>query len=128
MNKRAFTLIEVLGSIALLAIALTPLMYLLSKSLQQSRRSEQMVRVLFLAQMKMDETRAGVLSDYGTDRDQAGDFSSSGYDGYKYTVTDDNASGLKTLQVRVWYDADDDDAIDAEEDRVTLDSKIADRG
>ena len=127
MNRRGFTLIEVLASVVLIAVAIIPVAEALTQGLVISAKEERLTKVIFLADRKMEEIIGKVIYDYNTDRDESGNFSEYGdldpsYSEYKYTVDDsvieDNDSKLKKIEVKVWHD---------DGESITLDTKIAER-
>ncbi|MCK4519555.1 MAG: prepilin-type N-terminal cleavage/methylation domain-containing protein [Candidatus Omnitrophica bacterium] len=130
MSKRGFTLIEVLASILLIVVALIPIMMIVPQMIENSLTDERLTRVIFLGENKMEETKRGVVSDYDVDRSASGSFSllGSDYEDYKYIITDYNTAGIKTLTVQVWYDENGDDTLDFDEQSITLDTRVADKG
>ncbi|MCP4650840.1 MAG: hypothetical protein GY853_12290 [PVC group bacterium] len=132
-NKReAFTLTEVLAGIVLLALAIIPMANYLTQSFVISVREERITKTIFLAERKMEELKGKIIYDFNTDRDaKATAFTDPGYGNYKYIVDDQTIatkkSGLKQIQVQVWYDEDGDKVIDSDEESVTLNTKIAQR-
>ncbi|MBU0651035.1 prepilin-type N-terminal cleavage/methylation domain-containing protein, partial [bacterium] len=50
MNKKGFTLIEVLASIVIIAVALIPIMLISLQTLDSSFKGENLTKVIFLAQ------------------------------------------------------------------------------
>jgi len=128
MNKKSFTLIEVLASIVLIAGALIPLMVIVPQMIRNSLKSEQLTKVIFLAQDKVEEVKRDSIDNFSVSRDEAVTAFSSPYQSYKYTVTDDEGADIKVIQVQAWHDADSDNTLDSEEDSITINTKVADRG
>ncbi|MFH0731527.1 MAG: prepilin-type N-terminal cleavage/methylation domain-containing protein [Candidatus Omnitrophota bacterium] len=132
MNKRGFTLIEAIASVLLIGVAIVPIAKILTQSFVISTKEERFTKVVFLAERKIEEVKNKALYDFNTDRDQSATaFTDTGFTNYKYTVADniieDDDSALKQIQVIVWHDEDNDNAVDANEESITLDTKIAER-
>jgi len=127
-DKKGFTLIEVLAAIILIAAALIPIMIITSQIIEKSLKDEHLTKVIFLAEGKIEDVKRSVIDSFSTSADEAVTSFDSPDEDYKYTVFDDEASGIKVIQVRVWYDENDDDVLDSNESNITLDTKVADRG
>lgn len=128
LSLTGFTLIEVLASIVLIAVALIPIMIIVSQIIENSLKSERLTKVIFLGESKIEEVKRDVINDFSTSRDESATAFASPYDDYKYTVADDEGTDIKVIQVQVWYDGDGDSALGSGEESITLDAKIADRG
>ena len=127
VNKGGFTLIEILASIVLIAVALVPLMQILAQSLGLSMKEERLTKVIFLGERKMEEVRGKVTYDFDTSRAESAAQFLVPYDEYKYTVADDEGADIKVISVTVWHDEDDDDVVDNDEETITMDTRVADR-
>ncbi|MFH1776090.1 MAG: type II secretion system protein [Candidatus Omnitrophota bacterium] len=128
MRKNGFTLIEVLASIVLITVALIPIMRIIPQMIENSLKAERLTTAIFLAQGKTDEVKNALINSFSTSQDAAVTAFASPYTSYKYIVTDDDSTGIKDIQVEVWYDEDDDDSRDATEESITINTKVADRG
>lgn len=128
MNKKSFTLIEVLASIVLLSGALIPLMVIVPQMIRNSLKSEQLTKVVFLAENKMEEVKCKTIDTFATSRDETVTAFSSPYGDYKYTVTDDEGADIKIIQVQTWYDENGDSVLDSGESSIIINTKVADRG
>jgi len=128
MNRNGFTLIEVLAAIILIAAALIPIMIITSQIIEKSLKDEHLTKVIFLAEGKIEDVKRSVINSFSTSADEAVTSFDSPDEDYKYTVSDDEAFGIKVIQVRVWYDDNNNDTIDSGESNITLDTKVADRG
>jgi len=127
MSKhKSFTLIEVLAAIILIAVALTPLMYILAQSLRLSVKEERLTKVIFLGTRKIEEAAADVSYNFTSSVSQ-GPEEFSDYSGYKYTVSDDEDPDIKSISTTVWYDENDDNSVDSNEESLTLDTKVSNR-
>ncbi len=126
IKHKSFTLIEVLAAIILIAVALTPLMYILAQSLRLSVKEERLTKVIFLGTRKMEDVFSGVVYNFTPSVDQ-GPVEFSDYLGYKYIVNDDENATIKTIAVTTWYDENNNDSVDSDEESVTLDTKICNR-
>lgn len=127
-DNKGFTLIELLAAIVLVALALIPIMMITTQMLDSSMKDEHLTKVIFLAEHKMEQVKRELVNDFSTSRDESVTAFDSPYDDYKYTVSDDEASGIKVIQVNVWYDEDNDNTLDSNERSITLNTKVADRG
>jgi prepilin-type N-terminal cleavage/methylation domain-containing protein len=132
-DVRGFTYLELLAAIAIMALALLPIMRLLPEGMKAASRVERLTRSALLAQDKMDEVRSRVLSTnliYGFNQDynESATAFPAPDDDYKYTVTDNQAANIKTLNVTVWFDEDGDNVQGPDEESVGVDTKVADRG
>lgn len=124
---------EILATMLIMTIALIPIMRIMPEGMKATTRVERLTKAALLAQGKMDEIRSQIL---GTDENYgfSNDYTESATAfpnpdaSFKYTVTDDQGTNIKELRVSVWFDEDDDDIQDSDEESVTLDTKIADRG
>lgn len=128
MKRCGFTLIEVLASIALIAVALIPIMVIVPQMIENSLKSERLTKVIFLVENKTEEVKRDAIYDFSTSCDESVTAFTSPYGDYKYTVSDDEGTEIKVIQVQVWYDEDTDNILDSGEDSIVLDTKIADRG
>lgn len=128
MDKRAFTLIEVLASVMLIAIALAPLMMIMPQIIQNSLKSERLCKVVFLAEGKIETIKRSVINSFSTSRDETVTAFGAPFASYKYTVSDNKAAGIKNIQVTVWYDDNGNNAFDVGEDSIMLYARIANRG
>jgi len=127
MKKKSFTLLEVLTSIVLIAIAMIPLMQIVTQGLVLSQKEEKVTKVIFLAQNKIEEIVNKVEYNFDLSRDSQGVFSSP-YGNYRYIVTDNEASSIKMVSVSVWCDENASSTIDNDEENISLSTKITDKG
>lgn len=128
MNKHGWTLIEVLLSIVLIAAALIPIMIITSQMIESSLKTERFTTVIFLGEQKMEEVKRDAITNFTDSRDASAAAFPSPYGDYKYTVSDDEGLSIKVMRVQSWYDEDGDNILDAAEESITFDTKIADRG
>ena len=142
-GERGFTMVEVLASVALLAIAVTPMMGLFTLAPRFHVQREQQIRAAFLAQLRLEDVKQKLGSDFGSadykkssgsatdfdDGDSGGpdDFFPASDSKFRYTVDYSNDSGIKDLTIIVWYDGDSDNNIDTNEQWVELNTKVARR-
>lgn len=138
-NKKGFTYLEILATILIMTIALIPIMRIMPEGMKVTRRVERLTQASFLAQQKMEDIRRTIFDpDYdfdNTDSSEGATAFSSPFGSYKYTVTDNQGTGIKELNVSAWFDENDNDIIDTysapyqeDEVSVSLDTKIANRG
>ncbi len=141
-----FTMVEVLASLALLAITVTPLMGLFTMAPMLHAYREQQLRAAFLAQLRLEQVKNKATHNFGADYNQSVDtfyttteddedyglFDDSDAE-YRYTVTDDNYIMestdvvMRDITITVWYDKNGNSAYDSDEQGVTLVTKVARR-
>lgn len=131
-SAAGLSLVEVLAAVAILGIAVTPMLGMLREGLVASRRVESLSRSLLLAESKYEELKARIQSPvppygYDVDYDQTAVALPPPDGEYRCTVVDDAAPALRTLAVTVWHDLDGDGLQDANEIAVSLDTRVADR-
>ncbi len=131
-DESGFTMLEILASVAILSIAVIPMLSLLTSAPVLHAEREQQTRAAFLAQLKLEAVKQKVLydDDFAIDYDEAATAFSAPDSEFKYTVTDTDDPGgddMKDLTVHVWYDENDSDSQDAGEQTVTLKTKVAKR-
>ncbi len=127
-DNKGFTLIEVLAAIVLIMLALIPIMVIVPRIIENSLNAQRLTTVIFLAESKMEEVKRDAINNFSASRDEAVTGFSSPYTDYKYTITDNEGTEIKAIQVQAWHDEDADNALDAIEQSITLDTKVADRG
>ena len=132
-NKKGFTYLEILAALVILAVALIPIMRVMPEGMAATTRVERLTRGGLLAQSKADEVRSQILGtnpSYGFSKDYTESATAfpAPDSSYKYTVSDDNSANIKELNTTVWFDEDNDGVQDSDEENVSLDVKIADRG
>ena len=135
---KGFTLIEVLGAIAIFAMLIALIMIVVAGSLVISKDTEITSRNIVLCSRKMDETKAkisgrstdvGYIFGWNRDYTETAAAFPAPDAGYKYTVSDPNypAALIRDVAVTVWYDEDGDSLLDSDEKRITLNTKITKR-
>jgi len=136
MTKKAFTIIEVLGAIVILGIAMVPVIGLIQSTLVISQKQEWETKVLYLAQQRLEEEIELLRDDFlkaeppgglleGNYRFIIQYFQDQTMDAIPLPIPLDQ---LKIVQVTVWYDEDaSGEPPDAGETRVILSTKLARR-
>ena len=129
MFRRGFTLIEVLGAIVLLSVAIVPVMALIRNTLIITQKQEWNLRCLYLAKQKMEETMELLRDDFSASITTSGNLGGN----YEYTVALTQNGGISTDALKiitgtVWYDEDGDESIDSGEVNVVLSDKLANLG
>jgi prepilin-type N-terminal cleavage/methylation domain-containing protein len=135
MRRRAetgLTLVEVLAAVAILGVAVTPIMGMLTRGLGASRRGEGLSRSLVLAESKYEQLKSRIQSTvppygYAVDYNQGVTAFPAPDNLYKSTVTDDRAAALRTLRITVWCDENGSNTVDGSEIPVVLTTRVADR-
>jgi prepilin-type N-terminal cleavage/methylation domain-containing protein len=137
MNKmsKGFTLIEVVISLVILAVALVPMIQMLPGGLIMREKIERITKITFLAQKKMEEQVN--FFQYNFDHDSSPSFDPGptdlgaiGFPGFKFKVAINElvTDKLKSIKVTVWYDTDSDGIPDPKEDKIVFDNQVASRG
>ena len=143
-SLRGFTYLEILATIIIMSIALIHIMRLMPEGIRATARVERLTKALFLAQRKMADIRSkifGADDAYGFDKDytQPATAFPSPDQTFKFTVSDSYVPGsgnnLKVLSVTVWFDENDNNAIDTysepyreDEASVKFYTEFTDRG
>jgi Tfp pilus assembly protein PilV len=132
------SLVEVVVAMAIVTIALLPLMSMLPMQSMSQARAERLTTTTILAQSKLEEVRSAFNADFSAPLasggicpggQAAGDFASQGYPRYRYTVrvTDVRPNMLRAIRVSAWHDADGDRQVDPGEREVKLVTQVARR-
>jgi Tfp pilus assembly protein PilV len=120
----AFTLTEVLIASALLIVAIVPILKALTTAHVSGAIIERKTRCLMLAQGKLDDIRARSIYDYGSSFSET----DTPLDGsYLCNVQDSAGANLRTIEVLVGYDLNDNSNLETDEVEVTLATLIARR-
>ncbi len=135
MRRRAeagLTLVEVLAAVAILGVAVAPMLGMLTQGLGASRRVEGLSRSLVLAESKYEQLKSRTQSTvppygYGVNYNQGVTAFPAPDNVFKSTVTDDQAPALRTLRITVWCDENGSNTVDGGEIPVILDTRVADR-
>ena len=96
--KRAFTFIEVLTTIVIIAVGLIGIMNWVPLAIETKIKTEQRTKAIFLAQKNIEEAKRILLYDFNSN------ISWSVEEGFNCTgdVTADSPD-LKTLSISVWH-------------------------
>lgn len=100
--KAGFTLIELIATLAILSIALLPLLNWLPLSIQTQLKAERKTKAIFLAQGKLEELRTAVINNFDQDYNLNPAAFSPPYQNFRYSITDNLDTNLKTVSVRTW--------------------------
>ena len=101
-TNKGFTFLELLAAILIMSVALVPILSWVPVSLQTKRKAENKMIAIFLAQSKLEELRLAVLNNFSADYDAANVAFTSPYQDFRYTITDNANTNLKTVSIRVW--------------------------
>lgn len=123
--QAGFTLTEVVVASALLIIAIVPILKALTGAQVTSTIIERKTRSLTLAQAKLDEIRARSIYNYSSNFVET----STSLDGpYLCSVVDTTvSSNLRTIEISVGYDLNNNNELEADEVEVTLATLVARR-
>jgi prepilin-type N-terminal cleavage/methylation domain-containing protein len=125
--ENGFTILEILCTIAILSIVMIPLMKMLPDAMVLDAQMERETRVAFLAQQKIEEVKNKAIYDFSQDYSESATAFPSPDSDFKYTVSDDQGTAIKEIEVVVWYDKDGNGSVDADEEDIELNTKIAER-
>lgn len=122
-----YTILEIVLTIAILSIALIPLMEMLPRALLLDNQLEQRTRAAFLAQRKLEEVKGKAIYDFDQDYTESATAFAAPDARFKYTVSDQEVDGIKEIGVNVWHDTDGSDSAGDDEENVELNTKVARR-
>ena len=98
-----FTLIELIAALAILTIALLPLVNWLPLSIQTQIKAERKTKAIFLTQAKLEELRTAIINNFDKDYNQLNPLAfTPPYQNFRYSITDDLDANLKTISVKAW--------------------------
>lgn len=98
-----FTFLEVLAALVILSAALIPILTWVPVSIQSKLQAERKTTSIFLCQSKLEEVRYKVIKNFVNNYNAASLSFNSPYQNYKYTVSDNLDSNLKTISVKSWH-------------------------
>lgn len=102
--RKGFTFLEVLATLVILSVALTPILIWVPTSIQTKLRTERKTIAIFLAESKIEELRYKIINDFNTWRGTSSPQAfPNPYQDFSYTVSDDLNPSLKTISVKVWH-------------------------
>ena len=124
------TLAETMVALAVIFVALLPLLAMLPGGTAARMRCEDQATTALLAQRKVEQVAACLNSDFSAIVDGVGTFAADGEPAYAYSVqtTLDGTYPVKTICVEVWRDADGNGTLGLEETSTQLYTKAARRG
>ena len=141
-DESGFTMLEIVASVAILAIAIIPMLGLFAGAPVLHAQREQQTRAVFLAQKKVEELKHEMALDFdaerygGSGKYGEGDYQkSAGYSTdftapdtkFRYTVSHDEGTNIKELTITVWYDDDANNVQDDGEQGLGTTTKVARR-
>ena len=119
-DRRGFTFLEVLAALAILSIALVPIMTWVPSSIQAKRKASQQTTAIFLAQSKIEELHRDILNNFDFDYNVNNTAFSAPYQKFRYRVNDNLKPNLKTIKVRVWH-------VENPKGKIIFDTRVARR-
>ena len=117
---RGFSFVELIAALVILSIALLPLLNWVPVSIQTKLKAERKTAAVFLAQGKIEELRTAIINNFGSDYNLNPTALDPPYQNFRYSITDDLDSDLKTISVKVWH-------IENPQDETILYTQIARR-
>lgn len=125
LKPKAFTLIEVLASVAILSGVIVTVILWSADGLAASMELEQTLKSTLLAEVEMEKIKSALREDF-TENFTA--WSSDLGNNYLADRTEtDVSSSLKSVEVSVGYDADKNGTLGSDEIMVTLTTQVAER-
>ena len=131
MRRRGNSIIEVVAASVILATALVPALRMMRDSLTVSRDVELADAMATNCASKLEETLNNVCGAWNTTT-LSGNYAAQGYGQLRYSVTksDQMSDGgfpnrLMAITAEVWDDANNNNALDANEHRVRFSTKMA---
>ena len=124
--ERGFTLLEVLMSAIIIAVAIIPLSRVIVGVLDSRVASERMTKAAMLAEEKLEEIKHEAAVQFDVNRTGSGTFPPPDTS-YRYSVQDDGDPLMKTFSVTVWFDEDGDGMLDEGEINIRLDTRFTRR-
>jgi prepilin-type N-terminal cleavage/methylation domain-containing protein len=100
---RGFTLIELIATLVILSIALLPLLNWVPLSIQTQLKAERKTKAIFLAQGKIEELRTAIINNFNQDYNLNPSAFNPPDQNFRYSITDDLNSNLKTISVKAWH-------------------------
>jgi len=126
-KNKGFTLFEILLSAVIISVAIVPIMQMMPQALSTGAMIERLTKCAFFAEKKMEETKNFAINDFDTDYSVTAAALPSPDENFKYTITDDADTEIKTLAVLIWFDEDSDNILDDGENNIRLDTKVVKR-
>ena len=128
LRPKAFTLIEVIGSVAILGVAIVGVLLCGANGLAASRQIEQKVKSALLAGSQVEQIKGSLKQDF--DQVWASSQSDLGENFFSLTSSAlvSGRPDLKLIQASVGYDTNGDGTLDLDEIKVTLTTQVAEQG
>jgi len=126
-QQNGFTLLELLLAIAILSIAIIPIMSIFPQVLLMSSKMERESRITFLAQKKLEEVKSQAISDFSQNYSSSATAFSGSDSMFKYVISDVVDNTIRSIRVTVWHDKDGSDTINGDEEWIELNTKVAER-
>ena len=121
-SKKGFTLVEIVAAMAIMSVALVPMMRLVPGMIQSKVAVEQKTTALFLAEQKTEEIKQLLLNDFSTSVAAVETSFNAPHQDYRFTIaeTSEIAGFLKNITVTTWHS-------NRSRGRVILNTQVADR-
>lgn len=100
--NKGFTFLEVLAALIILSVALIPIMTWVPTSIQAKLKAERQTTAIFLAQGKIEELHTQIINNFNYNYTNSSVFNPP-YQDFRYNVTDNLNTTLKTISVKVWH-------------------------
>ena len=101
--KAGFTFLEILATLVILSVALIPILTWVPLGIQTKIKAEQKTVGIFLCQSIIEDLHYKIINDFTVDYNKNNLSFNSPYQDFRYTVTDNLNSNLKTITVEVWH-------------------------
>ena len=101
--KTGFTFLEILATLVILSVALIPILTWVPLGIQTKIKAEQKTVTIFLCQSITEDLHYKIINNFTANYNKNNLSFNSPYQDFRYTVTDNLNSNLKTISVQVWH-------------------------
>lgn len=115
-----FSFLEVLATLAILSVALVPMLSWIPTSIQTKIKTERKTTSLFLAEGKLEELRSKIIKGFEEDYNINSSPFPAPFEEFRFAISDNLNNALKTISVKVWH-------IEGPEDETILYTQVAKR-
>ncbi|MFC1782149.1 prepilin-type N-terminal cleavage/methylation domain-containing protein [Planctomycetota bacterium] len=125
VKQKAFTLVEILAAVLILAVVIVPMLKYQADSLATNLQMERQIKSVLFAEKEMEKIKTALHSAFETDVTAWPNELKEKY--LVQRVVTEQGETLKVVTVSVGYDADDNGTLASGEVMVSLDSQMVKR-